>query len=931
LRNSYGPEFGQASGSVISIITKGGSNAWHGGVSYFGRNDALNAAEYFAARTGKKDKLRRNDYGYNFSGPVVKDKLFFFWSQEWNKEIRGATRHACVPTPAEALGDFSAIPVGGTDQCGVSRPTGAAFTASETAPGSGIIANPSPAGLLLAQLLPAPNQNVTSGDNWVQSIPTKIDWREENARIDWNITSKHTLTFRYTQDSWVNPAPNAQNYWGDDPFPALEGNWDQPSKSIVGKVTSSLTNSLINDVQFSYSNNRIKVTGAGTNPGLAGQIDAALPTIYPSSQKLAGGIPTIWSGLNPYGGADLWLISPFNNAQDLFTLRDDLSKTFKNHTIKAGIYLSSNGKDEGNFGGQDRPAFGAQDWAVTTPTTNPLANILVPGMVFTGVGESNINVVDHARWHDIEFYVGDTWRARPNLTLEMGLRWSFLREPFAADDRISSWDVSAFDPALGNSPCNGLLVVPGTDPCGDFGLTGSTPGPNRALRENNNHLIAPRFGISWDPWSNGKTAIRAGVGQFFQRERISQQVGMGNNTPFGIATSVDRTLDVAPPLGGPGSVSSPSTGIDPRNVVPNSWQWNLSVEHEIARETTFQIGYVGNRGIHLTNTYDQNPVIASDRTEAAFLSGSDLNALRMAPVFGTVNRFGRDGTSSYHSLQTMFRTRIKQHLNLQAVYTWSHSIADNVLDNSSGGGNESNFTDYTDRSVDKGNSTINRPHIFVINSIINGPSFKGQNAFMQNVLGGWEFTTITNWQSGNSLTVYTQGVSSPTITDPLDPFVGHSLLNLSGTGFTQNQRPNITGVGCNSVSGGPREQIFNPAAFTITGYQIGTIGNASRGYCKGPGQINSDLAFYKNWKVKERLGIQFRLEFFNAFNHANFRGDKITGQFNLGFGQALCAGGPCSPSNNIITSPSVVSDSNFGKANLTRGPREIQYALKFTF
>jgi hypothetical protein len=530
--------------------------------------------------------------------------------------------------------------------------------------------------------------------------------------------------------------------------------------------------------------------------------------------------------------------------------------------------------------------------------------------------------VDQARWRDYEFYVGDTWRARPNLTIEMGLRWSFLREPYAENDQITSWDANLFNPALGDSPCNGLLVVPGTDPCGDAGLAGGTPGVNRALRENNNHLIAPRLGVSWDPWGTGKTAIRAGVGQFFQRERISQQVGMANNAPFGISTTVDRTLDVAPPLVGSGAVSSPSTGIDPSNVVPNSWQWNLSMEHEIARETTFQIGYVGNRGLHLTNTYDQNPVIAQNRAQAAFLgAGADLNLLRRAPEFGTINRFGRDGTSSYHSLQTMFRTRIKSHVNLQAVYTWSHSIADNVMDNSSGGGNESNFTDYTNRGVDKGNSTINRPHIFVVNTIINGPSFKGHNAFVQNALGGWEFTTITNAQSGNSLTVYTQGVSGT-----------GGLSTLSGTGFGQNQRPNISGVGCNSVSGGPREQIFNPEAFTITGFQIGTIGNAPRGYCRGPAQVNSDLAFYKNWRVKEKLGIQFRMEFFNAFNHANFRGDRIQGQFNLGFaGTAECGAADCSPTNNIITSPSAPSDPKFGQATLTRGPREIQYAIKFTF
>jgi hypothetical protein len=488
---------------------------------------------------------------------------------------------------------------------------------------------------------------------------------------------------------------------------------------------------------------------------------------------------------------------------------------------------------------------------------------------------------------------------------------------------MTSWNAAFYNPALPASDvCNGVVIVPGTDPCSAAGIPGlskGTPGPNRALHENNNHLIAPRLGVSWDPWGNGKTAVRAGLGQFYQRERISQQVGAANNAPFAISTTVDRSFSVAPPLAGPGSASSPSTGFDPRGVVPNSWQWNLSIEQELARQTTFQIGYVGNRGLHQTNTYDQNPVLAQNRVQAAFQTTP--NSLRLAPNFGTINRFGRDSSFSYHALQTTFRTKVKDHVNLQAVYTWSHSIADSDLDNSSGGGNQANFTDYTNHRLDKGNSTINRPHIFVFNTIIYGPSFKGSNLFAQNVLGGWEFTTITTLESGNSITVYNQGVADAN---------GGPLASLSGTGFTQNQRPNITGIDCNaSVANAQRDQIFNPAAFTFTGFQIGSIGNAPRGYCHGPSNINSDLAFYKNWKVKERFGVQFRMEFFNAFNHANFRGDLVNNQFS---GQkVVCGSTACSPSNNIITGTTGSLANNFGQASRTRGPREIQYAIKFSF
>jgi hypothetical protein len=931
LRNSYGPEYGQASGSVISIVTRGGGNQFHGGVNYFGRNDAVNATEFYAARAQSavvaqggtlpnngKDKLRRNDYSYNIGGPIKKDKLFFFWSEEWNKEIRGNTRSACVPTAAERSGDFTK---------GVS--CGAPMPSATLVPG-GKILSPDPAGSLIAQLLPLPNvvpSVGTGGKNWFSSQASNVYWREENARIDYNVTKKNLFTFRYTQDTWKNPAPNAQGFWGDDPFPAVEGNWDQPSKSLVAKLTSTLTDSMVNEAQFSYSNNRINTSAGGTNPGLVGQIDAAMPTIYPAAGKLAGGLPTIWGGLAPYGdGQNLWLISPFANSMDLYTVRDDISKTRGNHSFKAGVYFSSNSKNETQYGGQDRPAFGAADWAVANGTGNALANILLPGQVFNGVGEQSVNPTDLGRWHDFEFYFGDTWKARRNLTIEYGARWSFLREPYDDNNQMSSWNIAFYDKTKPASDvCNGLVVVPGTDPCGDANkLTGSTfshgtQGVNRALVANNNHNIAPRLGISWDPWGNGKTAVRAGVGQFFQRERVSPQVGLASNSPFSISTSVNRTLGVAPALVGGGAVSSPSIGHDPRPNTPNSWQWNLTVEREFAKDTSFQVGYVGNKGLHLTNTYDINQVLPANRLLASFQSTP--NSFRPAPNFGSINFFGRDGWSTYHSLQTMFRTRINTWARIQASYTWSHSISNAGLDNSSGGSSVDSYSDLSNKALDKGNSSINRPHIFVTNAIFNLPSFKGSNGFMKETLGGWEFTTIATLESGNSLTVYASGASDKN---------GGSLASLSGTGFTQNQRPNLTGSSCSAhVNGGRPEQILNPAAFTLVGFKIGSFGNASRGSCSGPGLANADLALYKNWAVKEKLHVQFRLELFNALNSANFRGDKINTDILSG-GSVACGTTACTPTNNTITA--FTPNPNFGlNTGPTRGAREIQYALKLTF
>src|SRR3954451_21193221 len=233
LRNSYGAEFGQAGGAQINIVTRGGTNKFSGSGFYFGRNDALDAKNYFLEKANQpKDQLNRNDYGWTLGGPILKNRLQFFGSEEWNREKRGSVRTAFVPTAAERAGDFSgpAIP-----NCTLGAPidplTGSPF------PGNKIPADRlSPGGLAFLQLYALPNTTPTPGgcNNWVTSLTTPINWRQENLRLDYSVSNASHLMVRYTQDTWTNNAPNLQsNLWGDDPFPAVDSNWDQPGKSFV--------------------------------------------------------------------------------------------------------------------------------------------------------------------------------------------------------------------------------------------------------------------------------------------------------------------------------------------------------------------------------------------------------------------------------------------------------------------------------------------------------------------------------------------------------------------------------------------------------------------------------------------------------------------------------------------------------------------------
>jgi len=997
-RNSYGPEYGGSAGAQINIVTKGGSNQYHGDVYYFGRNDALNAKNYFLAPgtsnssggfgpcvpgdlSCKKNMLRRNDFGYTLGGPLKKDKVYFFWSEEWNRERRGRVHTHWVPTPAEFGGDFSdlaaahaAATVNGVDSCaGPAIPldpvTGKRFTDPATGATNDKIpaGRLSPAGQAYVATFPQPNvSNLCAVNNWISQVRIPVDWREEAIRGDWNITKKTSLMLKFTNDAWANPlhADEAAGLWGDSDYPALSDSWNQPGKMSIAKIATTISNTAVNDFQFSWSGNRIYISQAGDTPSLNGAINAVMPRLFPFSDKVYGNKapePTCWCGA-PAG--TLGIQGPWFNRQDLFVWKDDFSKVSGKHTFKAGFLYSRNAKDEtvgaegGELwgGGPDASKGPAVDyegggWSHSPfGTNNYYADYLLRGVTF-GYDEVQRHHLALVRWRDYEFYGGDAFKVSRRVTLNYGARWSIIRAPYLDDNQLGDFSPAVYfaeTSAPAGDPCRGILLPKGaTNTCAALGSAVVPPFfENRSLIHNNNHNIAPRLGVAWDVFGTGRFAIRAGVGQFFSRDRLLAISMRAVNTPYGVATAGAITLDgpnrtnnpaaanlndcVDPAKGCSFGVSlggAPQQGLDPSYKQSTSWQWNLTTETALWRNSKFEVGWVANRGIHLQNAVDANQIPTADRLMAAQLAvtGGSTQGLHPFPFRSAAQMtiWSHTGDSIYHSLQAMFSNKFQNNSMLQVAYTFSKNLGDTTFGYV---GTTTVFSDNSNHRINRGPVDFDRRHVLSATLIYNLPALTKANAVLRQVAGGWESNTIVNYASGNALTI--QGNSG--------------LGDASGTGTTGGlftSRPLRDYSQPCHLSSSPRDQWLNPKAFTWNGYKLGTFGNSGPGQCAGPPVENVDFAIVKNWKATERTKLQFRVEMFNVFNHPQFRFNGANLSYDAsGVIPVNASGGDCRPSKDPTTcvalSGGTLNQSvNFGQPRYSSqsGNREIQYALKFIF
>jgi hypothetical protein len=925
-RNSFSAEYGQAQGAVINLITKGGGNEFHGTLFEFFRNDKLNANDFFLNRANQpRPTLRYNNYGFNLSGPVWlptlgagKDKVwkgtnraFFFWNEEWRKERRGLVPplQFRVPTAQERIGDFSGSGLTGplphrvgAGACSTPGPTP---SDPDCFPGNRIpAAQLSPAALSILQFFPLPNTALVGGNNYVQSPVEPVETRQDTIRGDINITDKMNLMVRYIQERWVH-GNAAGNFWGDTGFPTLSSDWSQPSHSFAIKLANTISSTSVNEFQFSRAGNNILVTTNPAGEALNQDIASKFPTVFPKPDGV--GLPTFW-GAGGYPA--LWHQAPWQNEEDLFIWRDDFTKAAGPHDLKFGGLVSHNIKSEQANGAN---AF-AQFCGTDTRTGNALADLLVKDLPLGCYTEINTLGLGDGRWHDFEFYGNDTYKIHPRVTLNLGMRWSRYSPAYAEDDRISNYVPSLFN---GKDPLSGLVRADQTN----------TLGLGRSLVRPYNGGYQPRVGIVWDIFGDGRTALRLGFGRFMGRANVIEDIlRMANNPPWTTTVSSNWGGDAAARLSDDPTFRSLDTinaglknqvagvgantafnAVDINFRPPDSYQWNLTVSHQLMKDTVLEVSYIGNEGHHIWRRgVNHNDVIPARRAAVtqAFLTQtnvtSTITSSRRFPGLGPITMSESTGNSNYNALQVWLNRRFTDRLSYSVAYTWSHALSDVPLTSFTSG-----TTDPFNYHLDYGDADLDRRQTFVGNVVYQLPSFNDWGGAANALLGGWQVNSIVSYYGGVPLDVYS-GVNS-------------NYNGLAANPANGGLRPNLVSGVPIYLNTGDKTRYLNPAAFALP--PPGTFGNLSRGLVRQPSITNVDFSLNKNFALTERTRLQFRTEFFNLLNHPSFNGFNNTVFSNITITQ---------PTPGVFNT-TTTTNGQFGNLNSDRGPRQIQFGLKLSF
>ena len=926
ITTNQGAEYGRTAGGVVNAVTKSGTNQFHGTGYEFLRNSALDSKNYFDDPNSPIPPFRRNQFGASIGGPIKKDKTFFFADYEGVRQFKGVTTLDFVPSRAARLG----ILAGGTAldptaPC-APEPNGATShnltaTLPTTDPnyGKATVCVDDSAAKYLA-FYPLAPASTESGNTGTYTFSQNQIVHEDfvTGRVDHKFSDKDSLFGTIVWDRTPYSTPDTLNN-------VLLGDYTK-DQMYIAEWTHSFTPTFLNAARFGFNRQRADVdygvsainpaaadTSLGANPGrTAAQVNG-----------LGGGIPLFTGGV----GANPTYFYRWNS----FQYYDDAFLTLGKHSIKFGgsverMQLNATGLSNPNgifnFGG-------LQKFLTNAPKSY----------------NSGIESTLHSRGYRqtlFGVYFQDDWRIRPSLTVNLGLRYETVTTETETTGQLA-------------------VLYGTTDPLAHCGVDVTGCVGTGALYQNPTRKdFQPRVGFAWDPFHNGKTAVRGGFGLFDNLPLIYEYTGMEIlAAPFFELGSVNSASKLAgtfyngatPLLG-----LSSFRGAYIENQMPRNYvmQWNLNIQHQITPNTTAFIGYVGSHGVHMPLRIDDYDTTVPTLTSAGYLypqvdgsgnecipntncgptntTGNPPNTLN--PNFGSIRGMFYSGSSIFHALELGVTRNMSHGFQFQGAFTWSKSI-----DDSSGTGYADQFSNsmsslvYFDNRLLRGVSDFNIGRTFVVNGIWQVPAPKTLTGFVGGVANGWQLQSIFKMNDGIPFTA-TYGTGG-------DP---QGLLNSDDWAYPDR----LTGPGCSSLvnPGSPNNYIktqcftipsaptmaywtancdqFPPSMQPSSGPPVPAVfpqclnlrGNSGRNIMTAPGLINLDFAVFKNnhiRRISETFNIQFRAEMFNILNRANFAPPVLANQ------------------TDIFNADTTANSSAGQILSTITDPREVQFGLKVIF